>query len=65
LDVNDLSVHRAEMIEQAADTADHRLHTWPMALTTLHLHIDNDETRRLRLQFDLIVGHQRIPPRHS
>ena len=60
LDVNDLPVHRTEAIEQAPDIADDRPHAGPMALTPFHLHIDYDETSRLRLQFDLRIGHQRI-----
>jgi hypothetical protein len=30
-----------------------------MALATFHLHIDNDETGRLWIQFDVAGGHQR------
>ena len=60
LDVNDLSVHRAEAIEQAPEVSDDRFHAGPMALAPFHLHIDNHETRRLRLQFDFRIGHGRI-----
>jgi hypothetical protein len=31
-----------------------------MALAPFHLHIDNDETGRFRLQFELRIGHRRI-----
>ena len=60
LDVDDLSVHRAKAIEQASNAADDRLHAGPMALTPFHLHIDDDDTGRFRLQFDLRIGHRQI-----
>ena len=60
LDVNNFPVHRAKAIEQTADIIDDRLHARPMALASLHLHIDNDKTCRLRLQFDFRIGHRRI-----
>ena len=60
LDVNDLPVHRAEAIEQAADIADDGFHAGPMALAPFHLHIDDNEPGRIWLQFDLRIGHRRI-----
>jgi hypothetical protein len=60
LDVNDLAIHRSKAIEQAAAIGNNGLDTGPMALAPLHLHIDNEETRRFRLQFDFFIGHRRI-----
>src|ERR1051325_9449759 len=59
LNVDNFSVDRPKAIEQAANIGDHWLDPWAMALATFHLHIDNDETGRLWIQFDLGGGHQR------
>jgi hypothetical protein len=58
LDVDDFAVNRPKAIEQAANIGDHWLDPWAMALATFHLHIDNDETGRLGIQFDLGADHR-------
>jgi hypothetical protein len=61
--MNDLSIHCPKAIEQAANISDDRLYTRPMSLTSFHLHIDNDQTCGLWVQFDFGIGHELNPPR--
>ena len=44
LDVNNLSIHGAKTIEDAADAGDDGLHAGPVALAPFNLHVDDDET---------------------
>jgi hypothetical protein len=39
--MDNFPVERAKVIEQAADIADHRLHTRAMPVAAFHLHIDD------------------------
>src|ERR1044071_652442 len=57
LHVNKFSVHCAKAIEQAADVADYRFHAGTVTLATLHLHVDDHQSRGLWLKCDFRFTH--------
>src|SRR5215813_13620796 len=58
LNMNDLSIQCAEAIQQAPSIGNDRFYTRSMSFTSFHLHIDNNETCRLWVQFDFGIGHR-------
>jgi hypothetical protein len=52
--MDDLSVDRTKAIEEATDVGDDGFHTGPVPLATFHLHIDNNQTCRLGMQFNFL-----------
>ena len=52
LHMNDFSVDRTKAIEEATDVGDDGFHTGSVPLATFHLHINNNQSRRIGMQFN-------------